>query len=416
MTTVKKNIVIVSVGTRGDIDPFIVLGVGLLKRGYKVYCVSDPHYENLIESSGLIFINGTPQNNYTIFVNDPNSCNPKQCLRSVFKHLSYGTMQTSYEALTQFDPATTIIIASRLMFGARLASEAMKFKLILIALQPVTINNLQTSLVSENLITHTKKWLQHKIRQLIYRCLLRPKMLAKINPVRNKLGLEQLNTDIFKWLFANEINLGLYPAWFDSSMELSIKPIGFIHSQNRFDTKLPPEVMEFLAAGSPPLLATFGTGMKQCAQLLNTALLIARKLNRRIILLTSFTDQVPSLQANRELHLSYANLNQLLPHLTGVIHHGGIGTMALTLSHGLPQLIVPLLFDQPDNAQRLSQLGCAKTIAPDCFNINDGSIIVESMLNDQQLLDRCKKYSHKINFQATENLVLDLIEQQCIQF
>ena len=54
MTTVKKNIVIVSVGTRGDIDPFIVLGVGLLKRGYKVYCVSDPHYENLIESSGLI--------------------------------------------------------------------------------------------------------------------------------------------------------------------------------------------------------------------------------------------------------------------------------------------------------------------------------------------------------------------------
>ena len=40
-----------------------------------------------------------------------------------------------------------------------------------------------------------------------------------------------------------------------------------------------------------------------------------------------------------------------------VVHHGGIGTTAQALATGTPQLILPLGFDQKDNAVRVKRLG-----------------------------------------------------------
>jgi rhamnosyltransferase subunit B len=44
------------------------------------------------------------------------------------------------------------------------------------------------------------------------------------------------------------------------------------------------------------------------------------------------------------------------------VHSGGIGTLAQALVAGRPQLIVPVAFDQPDNARRTVALGIARTI------------------------------------------------------
>ena len=42
-----------------------------------------------------------------------------------------------------------------------------------------------------------------------------------------------------------------------------------------------------------------------------------------------------------------------------MVHHGGIGTTAQALAAGVPQLIMPLAHDQPDNAARVQRLGVA---------------------------------------------------------
>lgn len=47
----------------------------------------------------------------------------------------------------------------------------------------------------------------------------------------------------------------------------------------------------------------------------------------------------------------------LFPRVKGVIHHGGIGTMAAVLRAGKPQMIVPFSVDQPFWAKRLHRLG-----------------------------------------------------------
>jgi rhamnosyltransferase subunit B len=46
-----------------------------------------------------------------------------------------------------------------------------------------------------------------------------------------------------------------------------------------------------------------------------------------------------------------------------VVHPGGVGTTGLAMRSGRPMLVVPYSHDQPDNAERLTRLGFARTIA-----------------------------------------------------
>src|SRR5262249_41865369 len=77
----------------------------------------------------------------------------------------------------------------------------------------------------------------------------------------------------------------------------------------------------------------------------------------RGLLLTRYPDQLPKRLPSSVLHCGFAPFRRLLPHCAALVHHGGIGTTAAALETGTPQLILPLAWDQPDNAARLRRLG-----------------------------------------------------------
>ena len=45
-----------------------------------------------------------------------------------------------------------------------------------------------------------------------------------------------------------------------------------------------------------------------------------------------------------------------------MVHHGGVGTTSQGLRAGIPTLIVPFAFDQPDNAAHAARLGGSRTL------------------------------------------------------
>jgi rhamnosyltransferase subunit B len=67
------------------------------------------------------------------------------------------------------------------------------------------------------------------------------------------------------------------------------------------------------------------------------------------------------------MQADYVPFSQVLPRCRALIHHGGIGTTAQALTAGLPQFIMPMAFDQPDNADRLEKLGVARWLKPQDF-------------------------------------------------
>jgi rhamnosyltransferase subunit B len=60
------------------------------------------------------------------------------------------------------------------------------------------------------------------------------------------------------------------------------------------------------------------------------------------------------------LHRAFVPFAHLLPRAAALVHLGGIGGAAQALQAGVPQFILPLQFDQFDNADRLQRLGVAR--------------------------------------------------------
>ncbi|ONI75990.1 glycosyl transferase [Actinosynnema sp. ALI-1.44] len=60
----------------------------------------------------------------------------------------------------------------------------------------------------------------------------------------------------------------------------------------------------------------------------------------------------------------YVPLQALVPSCSAVVHHAGIGTLATTSLQGVPQLALPLHFDEPALARKLAVQGAGLAIDP----------------------------------------------------
>ena len=62
--------------------------------------------------------------------------------------------------------------------------------------------------------------------------------------------------------------------------------------------------------------------------------------------------------------MPYAPYGLLMPRARAVVHQCGVGTLSHTLRAGVPSVVCPFAFDQPNNARRLEALGAASFVLP----------------------------------------------------
>jgi rhamnosyltransferase subunit B len=156
--------------------------------------------------------------------------------------------------------------------------------------------------------------------------------------------------------------LALYPAWYNDLSDLAPQDIGqtdFVFSRTDESSPLSAELEAFLSTGSPPVAFTFGTGVAHIRSALEKAVEVLSQLGLRGLFITRFTQNLPDTLGNAMV-VPYADFAALLPRVSLLVHHGGIGTAAQAIRAGIPQLIIPIAFDQPDNAYRLKTLGLAE--------------------------------------------------------
>jgi vancomycin aglycone glucosyltransferase len=119
---------------------------------------------------------------------------------------------------------------------------------------------------------------------------------------------------------------------------------------------LSPELETFLDAGETPVY--FGYGSIRAPQdLSQTMIQTARALGRRAVVSRgwaglSLVDNEPDCLAIDEV-----NLQALFKRVAAVVHHGGAGTTTAAALAGVPQVVVPQIYDQHYWAQRIQHLG-----------------------------------------------------------
>jgi rhamnosyltransferase subunit B len=155
--------------------------------------------------------------------------------------------------------------------------------------------------------------------------------------------------------------LGLFPSWFAPEVQ-GIRTCGFPMLADAAVPALPAGLAEFLRAGSPPVLFTPGSFMRQASGFFRHSLAVCEQLDLRAVFLTPYGDQVPARLPSTIRHFPFVSLQRLAPFGAALVHHGGIGTCAQALRAGIPQLVAPVFFDQPDNAVRLEKLGVGRRL------------------------------------------------------
>jgi len=119
----------------------------------------------------------------------------------------------------------------------------------------------------------------------------------------------------------------------------------------------------FLAGGEPPLVFALGSSAVMVAGgFWARAIDAARRLGCRAILVTGPNPRLPDPLPPGMIAADYLPYSALFARARAIVHSGGIGTLARALAAGHPQLIVPVAFDQPDNARRAAALGVARCV------------------------------------------------------
>lgn len=138
---------------------------------------------------------------------------------------------------------------------------------------------------------------------------------------------------------------------------------------------------------------------------------LKRRGKKRLECLTSSAPRRLESWPRAEVECSaYTPFRRLLPQAAAVVHHGGIGTCVASLAAGIPQVIVPLAFDQFDNAERSERLGVARRVPRLWFRPKRVARLAEELMNSKETAARCRRWQAKMDSEAALQRACEALE------
>lgn len=369
MSETTPHYLVVTVGTSGDVHPFMRIASALQSLGRKVTLITHSYYENAVRDAGLPFIGIGTDEEFLRVLRNPDIWDPKKGFSARLADYSTEIKQVLEAIRSASVQAPQIVIAHPFAVpGAAIARERGFVKSVVAAyLAP---SNLRTCHDPLNIgATSVPLWVPMSWRRALWRFVengwIDPVALTQLNAVRTPLGLPKVNSFLTHISEAPDLSVTLFPSWFAPIVPDWPRPL--IEGDFQFFAAaaqggFSEELSAFIAAGEKPLVFTAGTGNLHAADFFACALSAVNQLGRRAIFLSRERSQIPARLPESILWQPYVPLSVLLPHAAALVHHGGIGTTAEALRSGTPQLIAPFAWDQFDNGARIASLGIGMVI------------------------------------------------------
>jgi rhamnosyltransferase subunit B len=404
MPTGPIDVVLITIGSAGDLFPFLRIGTVLRDLGHRVSFVAPWLHQPYVEQAGVAF-HGLDIDEAVL--DDPDLWHAIRGFGVVWR--------ATRPAMAQVQALVTPLLGERsLLIAHPLALP--EVDLIRAAHPGVTVvagilapQNLPT--IHDPLMVGPRRmpaWVPHSARRLMWRgvekYVLSPVALPGINAARKGAGLAPVAGLLQHLASAPDLTLLLFPGWFGPPQPDWPQPLlqgdFALYDPHPQATALSPALQAFLAAGPAPLVFTHGTGNRQASAYFAAARDATVQLGRRAIFLTPHAQQVPANIPPAILWQDYVPLRALLPHAAALMHHGGIGTTAEALRAGTPQLIIPLAHDQFDNAERVKALGVGARLDATRVSAARLASALQALLDTPGLETRCRQVAARFDHGA----------------
>ena len=210
-------------------------------------------------------------------------------------------------------------------------------------------------------------------------------LAGPVNSFRHEHGLPPVKRIFNGWIHSPDRVIGLFPEWFSPpprDWPSQTVLTGFPLYDEADVTPMDPDLEQFLKAGEPPIAFTPGSAMRHGGKFFAAAIQACRLLGRCGVLLSRHREHLPENLPADIRHVEYAPFSRLLPRCAAIVHHGGIGTSAQAMAAGIPQLVVTMAHDQPDNAARLKRLGVSETLPASEFSAKRAVTLLKLIMDD----------------------------------
>ena len=392
---------IFALGSGGDVYPFIALGRALQARGHQVAVATNPHFEETVRQADLEFVALGREDEGRATAQNPDLWKFPHGLRLLFEGLLDATPE-SYRIIEQrYDPETTVVVAHPLVFGARLAHEKLGVPLATAHLQPVLLRSLnyQPGFNVPPAWLPLLRPLRRALTFAVDRWMFDPILTPRLNSFRGELGLPAIERPLKDWIHSPRCVLGLFPEWFaerQPDWPPNVRLVGFPKAGPAASPALSEGAVRYLDEGEPPIVFTLGTAMMVGRQFFEVSAEVCRLLGRRGVFLTRFPEQLPAPLPPFIHHFEQEPFELLLPRAAALAHHGGIGTLASALRAGIPQFIMPMNFDQPDNAARVRKLGVGDSLRPRRYQPRLAAERIGALLSSPDVAAACRRAAARL--------------------
>ncbi len=385
------------VGSAGDVHPFIGIGRALRARGHEVVIVTAGTFEPVVRRAGLEFRETISAQYFDEVSKHPDLWHPRRGLQFVLGTVADYLRQGYQQVGEVYEPGRTVLVGHALSFGTRLYEEKHGVPAATLHLAPSIFRSdfEQPAYATERDLSSMPRWVKRTFWWGVDRFVIDPLIAPKLNAFRQELGLPPVTRVFRRWLHSPQRVIALFPDWFfppQPDWPPSLRMTGFPLYDESDHQQLSSSLLEFLDRGPAPIVFTAGSANQNAAAFFRGAVDAATRLNRRALLLTRFAEQLPTLPSTVH-HETFAPLSRVLPRSAALVHHAGIGTLAQALAAGVPQLTMPMGFDQPDNTTRLVRLGVARWVAPSDFSGERVATLLNTLLTDPAVASACAKYA-----------------------
>lgn len=412
------RIVLATIGSLGDLNPFIAIALALRARGAEaVLAVPEDHVAR-VRAAGLEAHAIMPT---FADVGRAIGLPDQEIMRRViadndflFRRIILPSTGDGVARLLRIADGADAVVGSAVAPAAAIAAERLRLPFVRVVLQPMIWWNSNDPprapelrfLAARPTGRIGRGW--NRAALAVVRWELRRRYARALDAVRAANGLPRVRqaplVDPGPWV-AREIGaysplLGGAPAhamltgypWWDRDEDAS--------------AALDPELEAFLVDGPAPLVVSLGSFIPYSdTDLYARAGEVARALGLRAVLLVGEAAAAsgPDLLVRR-----YAPHSLLFPRAAAVVHHGGIGTTGQALRSGRPQLVTPFMGDQHDNAARVVRLGAGLSVRPDRF-ARDAPALLRRLIGERAFVDRAAELGAQVTAEDGAGAAADTI-------
>ncbi len=339
-----QRIVITSIGSTGDVQPLLALADELRSVGHELVFALPSIYQHRIQSLGFRFAAigvGTGLDAWhKIFARQAEIADPIEQTRYYVESLAPWLPQM-FQELCGLCATADLLISPSFQSAARMAHDATGIPFVSTHFSPFGSRS------------------SNALRKVSAPPINRCRQQVGLPPLADPLGADGASPQLA--LYAVSRHIFRPPAEWPSHYHLT----GYWFFDQP-DWQPDPELVEFIWAGEPPAVITFGSMPSDDSNRLTGLILDAiKQAGCRAIIQRGGGNLAQNHSLPENIYAAdFVPHGWLFPRAACIVHHGGAGTTAAAFRAGVPTVVVPHLLDQPIWAEYARALGCATAIIP----------------------------------------------------